>query len=339
VGWIGLGAMGAPMAACIARAGHQVLAYDIDPGRAQALAPDGVKAASTVSRAARGAEVLAVMVATPAQVEAVLYGDDPAAAALPPGSVVLVMATVGPAAVQDWAIRLATQGLHLVDAPVSGGVARAAAGDLLIMVGAPEAAVLKVRPVLDAMARTAPVVGATPGDGQKVKLVNQLLCGVHIAVAAEALAFAEAMHLNAETTWEVIRHGAAASFMLDDRGQRMVHGAFEQVNSALDIFVKDMGLVIDAARQHGHPTPLAGATEQLYLAGRRAGLGRQDDSSVIEILRGGAAVSPATPPSVGETVSSGSTGRSSAAGPPDIPTGVAFTTSRGRPEPSSARQE
>jgi 3-hydroxyisobutyrate dehydrogenase/putative dehydrogenase len=156
--------------------------------------------------------------------------------------------------------------------------------------------VLKVRPVLEAMARTAPMVGAAPGDGQKVKLVNQLLCGVHIAVAAEALAFAEAMHLNAETTWEVIRHGAAASFMLDDRGQRMVHGAFEQVNSALDIFVKDMDLVVDAARQHGYPAPLAGAAEQLYLAGRRAGLGRLDDSSVIEILRGEPSASSATPP-------------------------------------------
>jgi 3-hydroxyisobutyrate dehydrogenase len=300
VGWIGLGAMGAPMAACVARAGHQVLAYDIDPGRTQSLAADGVKAASTVSQAAHGAEVLAVMVATPAQVEAVLYGDDPAAAALPPGSVVLVMATVGPAAVQDWATRLATQGLHLVDAPVSGGVARAATGDLLIMVAGPETTLLMVWPVLDAMARTAPVVGAAPGDGQKVKLVNQLLCGAHIAVAAEALAFAEAMGLDAETTWEVIRHGAAASFMLDDRGERMVHGSFEQVNSALDIFVKDMGLVIDAARQHDYPAPLAGATEQLYLAGRRAGLGRLDDSSVIEVLRGGATVSPATPPAVGE---------------------------------------
>jgi 3-hydroxyisobutyrate dehydrogenase len=117
------------------------------------------------------------MVATPAQVEAVLYGDDPAAAALPPGSVVLVMATVGPAAVHDWATRLATQGLHLVDAPVSGGVARAAAGDLLIMVGAPEATVLKVRPVLEAMPELPPWWERRPGDGQKVKLVNQLLCG------------------------------------------------------------------------------------------------------------------------------------------------------------------
>lgn len=303
VGWIGLGAMGAPMAARVARAGHEVVAYDIDPGRARSLAADGVKAATTVSQAARGAEVLAVMVATPAQVEVVLYGDDPAAAALAPDSVVLVMATVGPAAVRDWATRLATQGLHLVDAPVSGGVARAAAGDLLIMVGAPEATVLKVRPLLDAMARFAPVVGSVPGDGQKVKLVNQLLCGVHIAVAAEALAFAEAMGLDAETTWEVVRHGAAASFMLHDRGERMVHGSFEQVKSALDIFVKDMGLVVDAARQHAYPAPLASGAEQLYLAGRRVGLGRLDDSSVIEILRGGPAVSSATPPTtLGETL-------------------------------------
>ena len=175
--------------------------------------------------------------------------------------------------------------MEIVDAPVSGGVARAATGDLLIMVGGSEDAVRRVDPLLDAMARSAPVVGSQPGDGQKVKLVNQLLCGVHIAVAAEALAFAEAMQLDPAATWEVLRTGAAASFMLDDRGERMVHGT-DQVTSALDIFVKDMGLVMDAARVNGYPTPLASTAEQLYLAGRRAGLGRCDDSSVIEVLRG-----------------------------------------------------
>jgi 3-hydroxyisobutyrate dehydrogenase/putative dehydrogenase len=195
------------------------------------------------------------------------------------------MATVGPAAVQRWADRLAEQQVEVVDAPVSGGVARAATGDLLVMVGGPQTAVQHVQPLLDAMARSAPVVGAAPGDGQKVKLVNQLLCGVHIAVAAEALAFAEAMHLDPIATWEVLRGGAAASFMLDDRGERMVHGS-DQVKSALDIFVKDMGLVLDAARDTAYPAPLASAAEQLYLAGRRAGLGRRDDSSVIEVLRG-----------------------------------------------------
>jgi len=278
--------MGGPMAACVARAGHDVIAYDVDPSRADALATEGVKAAYTIAQAARDADVLVVMVATPAQVEDVLYGDDPAASELQPGAVVLIMATVGPAAVRAWETRLATRRVHLVDAPVSGGVARAATGDLLIMVGGAESAVRKVQPVLDAMARTAPVVGPMPGDGQKVKLVNQLLCGVHIAAAAEALAFTEAMGLEPATTWEVVRHGAAASFMLDDRGERMVHGSFDEVKSALDIFVKDMGLVVGAARQHGYPSPLADAAEQLYLAGRRAGLGRHDDSSVIEVLRG-----------------------------------------------------
>ena len=286
VGWVGLGAMGLPMAGCVARAGYKMAAYDIDPGRAASLAADGVKPAASISVVASGADVLVLMVATPGQVEDVLFGDDPAASALAPGTVVLVMATVGPAAVQHWAGRLAEQQVVVVDAPVSGGVARAAGGDLLVMVGGRQAAVERVQPLLDAMASSAPVVGSAPGDGQKVKLVNQLLCGVHIAVAAEALAFAEAMHLDPAATWEVIRGGAAASFMLDDRGERMVHGS-DETKSALDIFVKDMGLVLDAARANSYPAPLASAAEQLYLAGRRAGLGRHDDSAVIEILRGG----------------------------------------------------
>jgi 3-hydroxyisobutyrate dehydrogenase/putative dehydrogenase len=232
------------------------------------------------------------MVATADQVESVLFGDDPAADALPAGAVVVVMATVGPAPVHRWAERLEQQQLDLVDAPVSGGTVRAGAGDLLIMVGGSAQAVGRVQPLLDAMARTAPHVGTAPGDGQKVKLVNQLLCGVHIAAAAEALAFAEAMGLDPAATWEVVRGGAAASFMLDDRGARMVHGT-DEVRSALDIFVKDMGLVSDAARHSHYPAPLASAAEQLYLAGRRAGLGRRDDSAVIEVLRG--RTSPPTP--------------------------------------------
>jgi 3-hydroxyisobutyrate dehydrogenase len=285
VGWIGLGAMGFPMAGCVARAGFDVSAYDIEPTRAEALAADGVEPAASIGAAAGGADVLVVMVATSDQVESVLFGDDPAAGALPSGATVVVMATVGPAPVQRWAERLGQQEVDVVDAPGSGGAARAGAGDLLIMVGGTQTAVDRVQPLLDAMARSAPHVGTAPGDGQKVKLVNQLLCGVHIAAAAEALALAEAMQLDPAATWEVLRGGAAASFMLDDRGARMVHGT-DEVKSALDIFVKDMGLVTDAARASSYPAPLASAAEQLYLAGRRAGLGRRDDSSVIEVLRG-----------------------------------------------------
>jgi len=277
--------MGLPMAGNVARAGHDVTAYDIDPGRAASLADDGVKPASSISQAATGAEVLVLMVATPAQVDGVLFGEDPATSSLDPGAVVMIMATVGPAAVQRWVERLRQQQVEVVDAPVSGGVRRAGEGDLLVMVGGADSAVQRVQPVLNAMAGHAPVVGPAPGDGQKVKLVNQLLCGVHIAAAAEALAYAEAMGLDAAATWQVIREGAAASFMLNDRGERMVQPS-DEVKSALDIFVKDMGLVLDAGRATSFPSPLASAAEQLFLAGHRAGLGRRDDSSVIEVLRG-----------------------------------------------------
>lgn len=289
VGWIGLGAMGGPMAAVVARAGHAVKAFDTNPDAVAEVSRDGVAAATDVADAARDVEVLALMVATPAQAESVLFGKDGAAAELRQGAVVLVMATVGPGPVQQWSERLAPLGVEVVDAPVSGGVTRAADGDLLMMVSGSTRALAVSQPLLDAMARTAAVVGAEAGAGQKMKLVNQLLCGVHIAVAAEALAFAESMGLDAGRTWEVLRHGAAASFMLDDRGARMV-GTSDEVRSALDIFVKDMGLVLGAARDNAYPAPLASAAEQLYTAGRRAGLGRRDDSSVIDVLRGSAVV-------------------------------------------------
>jgi 3-hydroxyisobutyrate dehydrogenase/putative dehydrogenase len=286
IGWIGLGTMGAPMAACLARAGHLVRAFDIDPARATGLARRRVRAAASPSDAAAGADVLMMMVATAAQCEQALFGLDGAAAALRAGAVVIVTATVGPDAIAGWVPRLASRDVELVDAPVSGGVARAESGDLLIMVsGAPEP-VERVRDLLAVLARDAPVVGATPGDGQRVKLVNQLLCGVHIAAAAEALAFAEGLGLDPAACWEVIRHGAAASFMLDDRGQRMLGEQPAPVKSALDIFVKDMGLVLDAARAAGLATPVAGAAGQLYLQARGAGLGSADDSSLREFLRG-----------------------------------------------------
>lgn len=297
IGWLGLGAMGAPMASCLARAGHDVAGYDVVPGRAASLAAGGLRAADTVAAAARDADLVAVMVATPEQLEQVLSTlmgpagpdgpDGPDAPALAPGTIVMITATVGPEAVAAAAGRLAGPGVTVVDAPVSGGVARAAAGDLLIMVSGPADAVRHIQPVLDALARNAPVVGASPGDGQRMKLVNQLLCGVHIAAAAEALAFAAALGLDPAECWRVLRGGAAASFMFEDRGARMAEGQFDEVRSALDIFVKDMGLVGAAADEAGAWVPLAAAARQLYARGHDLGLGRLDDSALIEVLRPG----------------------------------------------------
>jgi 3-hydroxyisobutyrate dehydrogenase len=286
VGWLGLGAMGAPMAACLGRAGHTVQAYDIVPGRAEALAADGVVPVGSIAAAVDGAHLTAIMVATPEQLEQVLFGPDGAESALRPGAITVVMATVGPEAMVSAAGRLAARGVAVVDAPVSGGVQRAGQGDLLIMVSGPPAPVDWVRPVLDTLARSAPVVGLVPGDGQRMKLVNQLLCGVHIAAAAEALAFAESLGLDPADCWRVLRDGAAASFMFEDRGARMVKGDFDQARSALDIFVKDMRLVDEAALQAGASAPLASVARRLYDRGHGQGLGRKDDSALIEVLRG-----------------------------------------------------
>jgi 3-hydroxyisobutyrate dehydrogenase/putative dehydrogenase len=285
VGWLGLGAMGAPMAGCLARAGNSVVAYDIVPGRAEALAADGVEAADTITGAVRDAGIVAVMVATPDQVDQVLFGPGGAAGALAAGAVVVIMATVGPEVIAEVTSRLSRNGVTVVDAPVSGGVQRAAAGDLLIMVSGADGAVGRARPLLDALARNAPVVGPVPGDGQRMKLVNQLLCGVHIAAAAEALAFAESLGLDPGECWRVLRDGAAASFMFEDRGARMIAGEFGTPRSALDIFVKDMGLVSAAAEHTGASAPLTAAARRLYEEGHERGLGRLDDAGLIEVLR------------------------------------------------------
>jgi 3-hydroxyisobutyrate dehydrogenase/putative dehydrogenase len=176
---------------------------------------------------------------------------------------------------------VAEAGGRFVDAPVSGGVARAGTGDLLVMVGAEDAALADARDVLDALSATWHHVGRAPGDGQRMKLVNPLLCGVHHAVAAEALGYAERLGIDPAAALEVLSGGAAASFMLGDRGPRMVAGDFEPPRSAVDIFVKDLGLVVDAAPDV--PLPLAAAARARFVAAHDAGMGRLDDSALIRL--------------------------------------------------------
>ncbi|MEE1618632.1 NAD(P)-dependent oxidoreductase [Brachybacterium sp. J153] len=287
VAWIGLGAIGAPMARALAGAGLPVTAFDLFPAAREALA-DVATIAATAREAARGADVVAVMVATPEQLEAVLHGDeDGIAGELTAETVLLIMSTVGPAAVEGAVARLAGVTSRIVDAPVSGGAVRAATGDLLVMVGGAEADVAAVRPVLDALAANAPVVGPRPGDGQRFKIVNQLLCGVHIAAAGEAIALADRMGLDVRQVHEVLNTGAAHSFMFADRGGRMVEEAYDDVRSALTIFVKDMGLVTEAAAEVGQQVPLATAAQALYRRGSELGHDRRDDSIVREVLREG----------------------------------------------------
>ena len=287
VAFIGLGAMGVPMATHIKSAGFGLVVHDKRPESAAPLVETGATSAATPAQAATGADVLVLMVVNAEQAEQALFGEDGAAETLAPGGAVVLMSTVGPGPVRALDERLMNSGLRLLDAPVRGGVVRAESGDLLIMAGGPADLFETLRPILEAMGSKVVHCGPAAGDGQSVKLVNQLLCGVHIAAAGEALAYAEALGLDPRSVFETIRHGAAASFMLEDRGERMLQRAFLPAKSAVDIFVKDMGLVREAARDNGFDTPLSDAAHALYEAGAESGLGREDDSGIVRMFEKG----------------------------------------------------
>ncbi|MET3469291.1 NAD(P)-dependent oxidoreductase [Microbacterium sp. 1262] len=282
---LGLGAMGLPMAARLAET-FRVRGFDIAPTRLALAAEANVTPAASAAEAAAGAQVVLVAVRDSAQLADVLFGDAGIVDALAEGAVVVLTSTVGTDGVADVAASLAQRGIGLVDAPLSGGPVRAREGDLLIVVGADPRALAVARPVLEVLASTLTIVGERAGDGQALKTVNQLLCGVHIAAAAEALALADRLGLDLERTLEALQAGAAASFMLGNRGPRMLQAWDDEgaeVLSRLDIFVKDMGIVGAAARRAGLPAPLAAAAEQSYLLAQAQGLGEADDSAVIRL--------------------------------------------------------
>ena len=285
--FIGLGAMGAPMAKSLFSAGFDLRVFDVREENTGPLAEMGATGAGSPREAVENADAVFLMVVDAGQAEAALFGENGAAEALAPGAAVVLMSTVGPEPVRQLDARLSERQLRLLDAPVSGGVARAGRGDLLIMAGGPEDLFGDLRPALEAMGSTVVHCGPAAGDGQSVKLVNQLLCGIHIAAAGEALAYAEALGLDPKSVYETIRHGAAGSFMLEDRGRRMLDREFLPPKSALDIFVKDMGLVREAAGERGFATPLSDAAHGLYEAGATLGFGREDDSGVLRVFEEG----------------------------------------------------
>lgn len=283
---LGLGAMGLPMATRLAE-DLPVRGFDINDARLALAAEAGITRCESAHDAVDGADAVLLAVRDAAQLADVLFGSSGIAPSLGEGAVVILTSTVGTEGLADIVDRLAEYGVELVDAPLSGGPARAGSGDLLIVVGATPAAREKAQPVLERLASTLTVVGDRPGDGQALKTVNQLLCGVHIAAAAEALALADALGLDTARTLEALGAGAAASFMLANRGPRSLEAYDEdgaEVLSRLDIFVKDMGIVTKAARALHLATPVASAAEQLYLLGEAQGLGEHDDSAVIRVI-------------------------------------------------------
>ena len=279
VGFVGLGAMGSAMAANLVKRGFDVRGFDVRRAAVDALAGCGGTAAGSAAEAAAGAEVLVLMVVNAAQAEEVLFANG-ALEALAPGGVVVLMATCPPGAVERLAARVVATGRGLLDAPVSGGVAGASGGTLTVMASGPAATFDAAKPVLDAFGDKVFHVGERPGQGAVVKTVNQLLCGVHIAVVAEAFSLAAKVGVDLDIILRIMSNSAASSWMLRDRGPRMLQ-ADPEVSSAGDIFVKDLGIVLDAGREAKVALPLAAVAHQLFLAMAGRGEGSADDSQVI----------------------------------------------------------
>ncbi len=283
IAFIGLGAMGAPMAENLVKRQFRVTGFDMRASAREALVGAGGHAAESAAAAADGAEAMVLMVVNAAQARAVLF-EAGALAALAPGAVVILMATCPPGEVEAIAAEVTGSGRRFVDAPVSGGVVGARAATLSIMVGAPDETMALARPMLEALGDKVFHVGQSPGQGATVKTVNQLLCGVHIAVAAEALSLAEKAGIDGRLLFEIMGGSAASSWMLRDRGPRM-HEAEPAVTSAVDIFVKDLSIVLDAGRAARTALPLAAAAHQMFLAASGLGHGGRDDSQVVRAYR------------------------------------------------------
>ena len=289
VGVIGLGAMGMGMAQSLRRAGHTVHVFDVRAEVAQKFAAEGGVACSSLAQIAAASDVLVSVVVNAAQTESVLFGDGIAQSGcanhLKPGSVFVMCSTVDPAFSVALEKKLNDLGLHYIDAPISGGAAKAASGQMTMMTAGTPAAYQKAEVFLNAMAAKVYKLGDSAGAGSKVKIINQLLAGVHIAAAAEAMALGLREGVDPEALYEVITHSAGNSWMFENRMAHVLAADYTPL-SAVDIFVKDLGLVLDMARASKFPLPLSSTAHQMFMQASTAGFAKEDDSAVIKIFPG-----------------------------------------------------
>jgi L-threonate 2-dehydrogenase len=288
VGLIGLGAMGNGMAQSVRRAGYAPYVFDVRAEMAQAFANDGGTACASLAELGKHCDIVVSVVVNAAQTESVLFGNsetDGCAASMKPGSVFVMCSTVDP----NWSValeaRLAALDILYIDAPISGGAAKAASGQMTMMTaGKPEAYAI-AEPILNAMAAKVYKLGDSAGAGSKVKIINQLLAGVHIAAAAEAMALGLREGVDAAALYEVITNSAGNSWMFENRMAHVLAADYTPL-SAVDIFVKDLGLVLDMARASKFPLPLSSTAHQMFMQASTAGFAKEDDSAVIKIFPG-----------------------------------------------------
>jgi 3-hydroxyisobutyrate dehydrogenase len=282
---IGLGSMGIGVALSLLRGGFDPVGFDVNPDAMTRLAQQGGRVAEDLATAGRSADVLICLVVNADQTRSALFGEKGAAATMAPGGTILSCATMSPDVARDLSNRANAIGLNYIDAPVSGGSARAASGELTIMASGPAGAFEAVRPVLDCIATKVYELGEEAGVGAAFKIVNQLLAGVHIAAACEAITLAKAMNLDIAKVYEVITASAGNSWMFENRVPHILEGDYAP-RSTVDIFTKDLGIVADIGRGLRFPTPIASMALQMFVMTAAAGMGRDDDASVARMLAG-----------------------------------------------------
>lgn len=284
VGIVGLGIMGMAVARSLLRAGFTVHAWDPRPPVLQSFVSAGGNAAADPAALAAAADVMILVLVNVEQVELVLFGSNGAADALPEGAVVIVSAAVPPDYPETVSRRLAERGILMLDAPMSGGGLKAVQGVLSIMASGPPAAFDKAAKVLDAIAEKVYRLGDRPGQGSQVKMINQLLAGVHIAAAAEAMALGVRIGCDPQVIYEVISHSAGNSMMFENRVPHILAGDYTSPFS-VDVIVKDLGIVLDVARRNAFPLPLTAAVHQQFLAASAAGHGGAEDIAIIKVFQ------------------------------------------------------
>lgn len=286
IGFVGLGVMGRHVARRLVEAGHRVQAYDINPEPLAHFEKAGGIACKSAAAATENASHIIIFVVNGRQSEQVIFGPEGIHEKAASGLTIISCVTMLPAEARSLGQRCHDQGWSFIDAPVSGGEVGAKKGDLTVMASGERPALDGSHTLLMQIGTRLKRVGDQPGQGALVKTINQLLCGVHLAAAGEAIAMAQRAGLETQAVFDVVSQSAAGSWMLSNRGPRMLAGAFDTSASAVDIFVKDLGIVMDVARELKFPASLAATALQSFLGASGAGLGLKDDSAVVQYYNG-----------------------------------------------------
>ena len=281
IGIIGLGSMGYGMARNLIKAGHQVWGHDINPDAVARLVADGAQAGALLDHA-EALDALVVVVLNAAQTEAVLFGPEGVAAALQQNTVILSCATIPPAFAAEMETRAESAGLLYLDAPISGGAIKAASGELTIMASGRKAAFEAAKPTLDAISAKVFEMGDRAGAGSAMKATNQMLAGIHIASMAEAITFALAQGISPERFLEVVSQSAGTSWMLENRAPHIIEGDYTP-RSTINIWPKDLGIVMDIAQNSGFSAPITEAALALFKEAAAQGFGAEDDAALAKL--------------------------------------------------------